>query len=124
MTKQTTRFLVTSMGKQARVVSFSSLSPNNTNLMVVFCSYLRYLFHPLTCLSLMRISHRAWEGQSTGSSGLHVGLCTEICLQMYHHVLLLLSQPGLSNAVPLVDAGPLYPHKGMQMETLNNCCGN
>lgn len=65
-------------------------SSRKTNLMVISYSYPQQLSHPQSCLSLTRISPKEWEGESTGGSGLHVGFCTEICLQMHPHVQLLL----------------------------------
>lgn len=92
------------MGKQARALPFSLSSSPSTSLMAVFHSYLQYLFRPLTSLGLLGILPEEWgKEQEEAICGWNCML--ETCLQMYRNVLLMLSRSGLSNTVPLVDAG-------------------
>lgn len=101
------------MEKQARVLSFLSVFPHpSTNCVTVSYSCLQRLFHPLTSLGLLRLLHEEW-GNAQEAVVCEWDHTLETSLQMYHNVLLLFSQSGLSNSVPVVDAELLYPWVGM-----------
>lgn len=131
MTKQTTGFLVTSMGKQARVLfslspwwyggSPVTVSPKNES----YCYFLFLSTVPLPPTNLLEFYKNFKQRMGRArhrKQWLARGLCTEICLQMNHHILLLLSQPGLPADVLLFEAGPLCLQEGMQKEIVNNSC--